>query len=173
MGTPFLGELRIVSFNFPPKGWALANGQFLPINQNQALFSLLGTMYGGDGQETFNLPNLQSRVPMHAGTGPIGTTYQLGEAAGVESVTLTTQQIPTHNHAMLASTNSGTGTSPSNAVLASGSNVSIFRPATIPNQPMNAQAVSPVGGSQPHENTQPYLVISFIISLFGRFPSPT
>src|ERR671928_188518 len=112
MSEPFLSEIKIVSFNFPPKGWALCNGQTLPINQNQTLFNLIGTTYGGDGQETFNLPNLQSRVPLHMGTGPDGTTYQIGEMAGTEQETLTIQQIPNHTHPLTAAATTGTQATP-------------------------------------------------------------
>ena len=170
MAQPFIGEIRLFAGNFPPSGWLFCDGQLVPISENDALFTLIGTTYGGDGQETFAMPNLQSRIPIHQGTGPGLTNRVIGEAGGVESVTLTTQQIPAHNHAFLVSTSTGTGTSPANAVLASGSNVSIYRPDVIPNQPMNAAAVSPQGGSQPHDNMHPFLCINYIISLFGLFP---
>ena len=170
MGQPFIGEIRMFAGNFAPAGWAFCDGQLMPISENDALFTLIGTTYGGDGQETFGLPNLQSRIPLHSGTGPGLTNKTLGESAGVEAVTLSTQQIPIHNHAFLVSTSSGTGTSPANAVLASGSNVSIFRPDVIPIQPMNPASLSPVGGSQPHDNMHPFICINYIISLFGIFP---
>lgn len=170
MAQPFIGEIRMFAGNFRPVGWEFCDGQLMPISENDALFTLIGTTYGGDGQETFALPNLQSRIPIHQGTGAGLTQRILGDTGGTESVTLTVNQIPSHTHPMLVSQAPGTGTAPANNVLASGSNVSIYRPATIPNQPMNALSVTPVGGSQPHENQQPYLVISFIISMFGIFP---
>lgn len=171
MSNPYIGEIRMFAGSFAPAGWMLCDGQTLPISENDALFTLLGTTYGGDGQSTFNLPNLQSRVPMHNGTGPDGATYQLAEAAGTESVTLTTQQIPIHTHQLLASnTTAGTQT-PGGNVAAQGAG-QIYTSADSPIQ-MAPNSVSPDGGSQPHENLQPYLVINFIISLFGRFPSQT
>ena len=171
MGQPFVGEIRMFAGNFAPNGWMFCEGQTLAISENEVLFQLIGTTYGGDGEETFNLPNLASRIPIHHGTGPGGTTFQLGEMAGVESVTLTTQQIPAHTHAMLASTVTGTEIQPAGEVLASGSSVSVYKPDVTPTQAMAAQAVSPVGGSQPHDNMHPFLCINFIISLFGLFPS--
>lgn len=165
MSTPFLSEIKIVSFNFAPKGWALCNGQLLPINQNQALFSLLGTTYGGDGRVNFALPNLRGQVPIHMGNG-----HTLGEKAGTESVTVNIQQLPTHLHNLMASNNAGTGANPANAVLAQASNVY--------NAPSSLTTISPstvttVGGSQPHTNLMPYLVLNFIIALQGIFPSQT
>jgi microcystin-dependent protein len=158
--------------NFAPAGWAFCNGQTLAISQNDALFTLIGTTYGGDGQETFNLPDLQGRLPMHMGTNA-GSSFTIGEKSGTEEVTLTTQQIPVHTHAMVASTATGTQGNPGGNVLAtSGSSLQLF----IEDQPsvsMAANSVSPVGGSQPHTNLQPYLCISFILSLFGVFPSQT
>ena len=171
MSSPYIGEIRMFAGSFPPLGWELCNGQLLPISENDALFTLIGTTYGGDGQETFALPNLQSRAAMHAGTGPSGTTYQLGEAAGVEQVTLTTQQIPNHTHQMLASPD------PASVKGASG-NVFGRTPAEAyaseyTPEVLSPQSISPVGGSQPHENMQPFLVINFIISMFGIFPTQT
>jgi len=169
---PYVGEIRIFAGNFPPNGWMFCDGQPLPISQNETLFNLIGTTYGGDGQETFNLPNLQSRVPIHAGTGPDGVTYQLGEAAGTESVTLTTQQIPVHTHALLGSTNPATKGNPSGAVLGQSAQVS-YMLETDAALAMNANSITPVGGSQPHENSQPFLCMNYIISLFGVFPQQT
>lgn len=169
MPEPMIGEIRMFAGNFPPSGWAFCAGQLMPISENDALFTLIGTMYGGDGQETFALPNLQSRVPMHNGPGPDGVTYQQAEAAGVESVTLSTQQIPSHTHPLLATTSDGTELSPSNNMLANGQGATLYITDT-PGTPMNPGVVSPVGGSQPHENCQPFLCINFIISLFGVFP---
>lgn len=174
MAQPFIGEIRMFAGNFPPVGWMFCDGQSIPISENDTLFVVIGTTYGGDGQETFNLPNLQSRIPLHQGTNAAtGTTYQIGEAAGVESVTLSIQQIPQHTHPLLATNDSGSQANASNQVLAAQSPVSIYRPnATPPNVPMNASSVSPTGGSQPHDNMQPFLCVNYIISLFGLFPSP-
>lgn len=170
MSDPFIGEIRIFAGSFAPAGWAFCNGAPMPISENDALFVLLGTTYGGDGEETFNLPDLQSRVPMHNGQGPgIGSSYQLGESGGTESVTLTTNQIPVHNHALIVSGDQGQGTSPTDQMPAANPTISLYRPGA-PASPMNAGSLSPVGGSQPHENTQPYIAMSYIISLFGIFP---
>ena len=158
--------------NFAPAGWMFCEGQTLPIAENEILFQLIGTTYGGDGEETFNLPNLASRVPIHMGTSPGGITYQLAEAAGTESVTLTTQQLPVHNHALIASTSAGTQNDPTNNVIAASPSVTLFI-GDAPDSNLAANSVTPVGGSQPHENCQPFLCINFIISLFGRFPSQT
>jgi microcystin-dependent protein len=172
---PYVGEIRMFAGNFPPSGWAFCDGQTLPIAENDVLFQLIGTTYGGDGQETFNLPDLRGRVPLHMGTDQSGNNYQLGQSGGVESVTLTTQQIPVHNHAFLGSTAAGTQASPNGNVVAATNTVSIFKvpPASPTFSSMAAQMVQPSGGSQPHENLQPFLCINFIISLFGVFPSPT
>lgn len=164
MSTPFMAEIKIMSFNFAPKGWALANGQLLPINQNQALFSLLGTTYGGNGQTNFALPNLRGQTPMHVGEGHV-----LGEKGGTESVTVNLQQLPTHTHAFNANTGVGNATVPTGAVLAKA-------PANAYAPPANLVALLPgtslnTGGSQPHNNLQPYLVLSFCIALQGIFPS--
>jgi microcystin-dependent protein len=163
MAEPFLSEIRIMSFNFPPKGWALCNGQFLPINQNQALFSLLGTTYGGNGQTTFALPNLQGRTPIHEGQG-----HTLGEAAGSEAVTVNIQQLPQHLHFVNAT--NANGAAPNNA----GNYLGAFNNGyTAPNNLTTLQpaTISAVGGSQAHTNMQPYLVLSFCIALQGIFPS--
>lgn len=169
MSDPFVGEIRMFGGSFAPAGWAMCDGQLLPISQNETLFNLIGTTYGGDGQETFALPNLQSRVPIHSGTGSSGTSYQLGETGGVESVTLTTQQIPIHNHAMVASGDSANQITGSNAILATPVSLNTYF-AAAPDSSLNPSTVIPVGGSQPHENLQPYLTITFIISMFGIFP---
>jgi microcystin-dependent protein len=171
MGQPYIGEIRMFAGNFNPNGWAFCDGQLIPISENDALFTLIGTTYGGDGQETFALPNLQSRIPIHMGAGPDGVTYQLGEMAGTETVTLTTQQIPIHTHAFLVSGDSGSASNASNAMPATG--VTIYRPDQPATAAMNAAAITPVGGSQPHENMQPFLCINYIISLFGIFPTQT
>lgn len=164
MSEPFMSEIKIVSFNFPPKGWALCNGQTLPINQNQALFALLGTTYGGNGQTTFALPNLRGRVPIHMGSG-----FTLGEAAGSTAVTVNIQQLPTHTHALMATNNAAAGDDASNNVFAqAGLNAyGAFSSATA----MGPLAVGNVGGSQPHNNMMPYLTLNFIIALQGIFPS--
>jgi microcystin-dependent protein len=172
MSDPYIGEIRMFGGNFPPAGWAMANGALQPISQNDALFVLYGTMYGGDGQETFGLPNLCGRAPMHAGQGPgISQTYIQGEAAGVESVTLTTQQMPVHNHAFLGSQAIAQNPQPTDSIVAQSATVQLYITDTAAT-PMDGQAIQPVGGSQPHENMQPYLVIGFIVSLFGIFPPP-
>ena len=164
MSEPFLSEIKIVSFNFAPKGWALCNGQFLPINQNQALFALLGTTYGGNGQTTFALPNMRGQVPIHMGNG-----HTLGEKAGSTSVTLNIQQLPTHLHQGQASTTAGS------TPLANGSSIlapalNVYAPPTSLTT-LRPDSVSNVGGSQPHNNMMPYLVLNFIIALQGIFPS--
>ena len=164
MSEPFLSEIKIVSFNFPPKGWALCNGQFLPINQNQALFALVGTTYGGNGQTTFALPNLRGRLPIHVGNG-----HNLGESAGTTSVTVNIQQLPTHTHAFMGSSTAGDTPVPSNTVLAS-TPALIYGPPTALTT-LNPINVSSVGGSQPHNNMMPYLTLNFIIALQGIFPS--
>jgi microcystin-dependent protein len=165
MSEPFLGEIRMFGGNFAPTGWAFCNGQLLAISDNDALYQLIGTTYGGDGQSTFALPNLQSRVPVHVGPGHV-----LGEQAGVESVTLTVNQIPAHAHAVNVDENSGSQLSPTNNVLAQTQNPMMYR-AIAPTLAMNASSVAAAGGSQPHDNMLPFLVISFIISLYGVFPT--
>lgn len=163
MAEPFLSEIRIFSFNFPPKGWAFANGQLLPINQNQALFSLLGTTYGGDGRVNFALPNLQGRVPNHQGGG-----HTLGERAGEYNHTLTIQELPTHNHFVTASSANGGNPVPTN--LAFGSFLNGYR-GLDQLTTLTPQTLTSVGGSQAHPNQQPYLVLNFCIALQGIFPS--
>jgi microcystin-dependent protein len=170
MSQPFIGEIRMFGGNFAPAGWAFCDGQLLPISENDALFTLIGTTYGGDGQETFALPNLQSRIPIHMGNGPDGTNYQLAEAAGVEEVTLTIQQMPKHNHAVVASGDPATQSSGANAVLAAAVSQVMYFAATPGAPTLNPAMITPVGGSQPHTNFQPYLCLNFIISLFGIFP---
>jgi microcystin-dependent protein len=171
MAQPYVGEIRMFAGNFAPNGWMFCEGQTLPIAENEVLFQLIGTTYGGDGEETFNLPNLASRVPLHMGTGPDGTTYQLGEMAGTEQETLTTQQIPNHTHAMVASQDNALQVTPLDNVLATPTAMDLYK-VGIAAVPM-ANSIGPAGGSQPHENTQPFLCINFIISLFGIFPSQT
>ncbi len=171
MGTPFIGEIRMFGGNFAPAGWAFCSGQLLPISGNDALFSLIGTTYGGDGQNTFALPDLRGRVPVHVGQGPGLSSYTLGQGGGSETVTLTSNQIPAHTHTPRASSGGGTANSPANNVWAAATDVSPFN--TAPNVAMNPNAVGPAGGSQPHENMLPFLAVNFIISLFGIFPSQT
>ncbi|MGZ8311663.1 MAG: phage tail protein [Allosphingosinicella sp.] len=170
MGQPFIGEIRLFAGNFAPVGWAFCNGQTLAIAENDALFTLIGTTYGGDGQNSFRLPDLQGRVPVHKGTGA-GVTYQLGEQGGVESVTLTTNQIPAHTHSLIVSQDQGSQSDPTNAMVGSNPTVQLFRPGAAV-QTFDASAMSPVGGSQPHDNMQPYIAIHYIIALFGLFPPP-
>jgi len=171
MPEPYVGEIRMFAGNFPRTVGCL-RGQSMPIAENEVLFQLIGTTYGGDGQETFNLPNLASRVPIHMGTGPDGTTYQLGEAAGTEQETLTVQQIPNHSHPLTASGDNGDALAPGNNCVSNGQGATPYI-EDVPGSAFNNQAIGPAGGSQPHENTQPFLCINFIISLFGVFPSQT
>src|SRR6478672_12757277 len=154
MGTPYVGEIRMFGGNFAPAGWALCQGQSLPISENETLFQLIGTTYGGDGEQTFNLPNLASRVPIHMGTGPDGTTYQIGEMAGTEQETLTVQKIPNHTHALMVSTATAANSAPVGALPGDSASCDLYiegEATTV----MSAQAITPAGGSQPHENCQP------------------
>lgn len=171
MSSPFIGEIRMFGGNFAPAGWAFCNGQLMPISENDTLFVLIGTTYGGDGQETFALPNLQGRLPMHMGNGGGLTPRTLGESGGVETVTLTTQQIPTHNHVPLAVSTNGNQSTPQNGTWA-GVTTSIYT-SNPPDTAFSTTLGTNAGGSQPHDNLMPYLAISFIISLFGIFPTPT
>ena len=156
--------------NFPPAGWLFCDGQLLAISENEALFALIGTTYGGDGQTTFGLPDLRGRIPIHQGTGP-GSIRILAENGGTETETLTVNQMPAHNHAILGTSSSASATSPANAVLASPSAVDLYRPTATPDQAMAGSALAALGGSQPHGNMQPFLSVSFIISLYGIFPT--
>lgn len=170
MSQPYVGEIRMFAGNFPPNGWAFCNGQVLPISENETLFNLIGTTYGGDGEETFALPNLQSRLPIHAGQGPgISQNYQLGEMSGVESVTLTQQTTPIHSHPMLASQTTAQNPQPNDGVVAQSASLQPYI-TDVGQVAMAANAVTPVGGSQPHDNMHPFVCINFIISLFGIFP---
>jgi len=170
MSSPFIGEIRMFGGNFAPAGWAFCDGSLMLISENDTLFALIGTTYGGDGQQTFGLPDLRGRVPLHQGTTQgFGTPYTIGQSGGVESVTLTTNQLPAHSHAALAAT-VGDRTSPAGAVWAGSPDMAQF--AAPPGAAMNASAVGNTGGSQPHENMPPFLGVNFIISLFGIFPSP-
>lgn len=172
MAQPYVGEIRMFAGNFAPAGWMFCDGQLLPISENETLFNLIGTTYGGDGQETFALPNLQSRIPIHMGQGPgISQNYQLAEQAGVESVTISVQQNPGHSHSFVATTAGGNINSPTNNLVGAGASIDLFYEDT-PALGFNTQMLTPTGGSQPHENCQPFLCVNFIISLFGIFPSP-
>jgi microcystin-dependent protein len=175
---PFIGEIRMVGFNFAPNGWALCNGQLLPITQNQALFSLLGTYFGGDGVRTFGLPNLQSRVPIHQGQGQGLSPYAMGQIGGTENVALLQTQMPMHNHLVSVNNAVGAASDPTNAILAKGYTGESRNPTFVPNYTsaaatgtLAANAVSQVGGNQPHANIQPYQCVNFIIALQGVFPS--
>lgn len=173
MSQPFIGEIRMFAGSFAPAGWAMCSGQLMPISENDALFTLLGTTYGGDGQETFGIPDLRGRVPVHLGSGLV-----LGETGGVESVTLSTQQIPVHTHAPAAAAGGGGGTTnaPGNTTILADSNTTTTNPYVTPfagasQIQLSAQTIGPSGGSQPHDNIQPTLCVSYIISLFGIFPN--
>jgi microcystin-dependent protein len=171
MSEPFLSEIKIMSFGFPPKGWALCDGQLLPINQNQALFSLLGTTYGGDGRVNFGLPNLQGRAPMHMGSG-----HTLGERGGEQGHTLSISEIPTHVHTGTASSTQapqGIGTTPANTKILAKSLGSFLYGAASGQTTMDPREIASVGGSQAHLNMQPFLVLNFSIALQGIFPSQT
>ncbi|TPK71835.1 phage tail protein [Mesorhizobium sp. B2-3-3] len=167
MAQPYVGEIRMFAGNFAPAGWMFCEGQLLPISENETLFNLIGTTYGGDGQSTFALPDLRGRLPIHQGNG-----FVLAETGGAEEITLTMQQLPNHGHAMLASTAAGTRNSPAASVTAASPSVTLYT-ADVTDANMAAAAVSFVGGNQPHNNFQPYLCVDFIISLFGIFPSQT
>ena len=167
MAQPYVGEIRIFAGNFNPNGWMFCDGALLPISEYETLFNLIGTTYGGDGQSTFALPDLRGRVPIHVGSG-----FIQAESGGVETVTLNTQQIPSHTHAFLASTSVANDPNPQSNVMGEPSLFSTFIAAN-PTSPMAPQFIGPVGGSQPHNNLQPFLCLNFIISLFGVFPSQT
>lgn len=166
MATPFLGELKIVSFNFAPKGWALCNGQLLPINQNQALFSILGTTYGGDGRVNFALPDLRGRVPIH-----FGQSFVLGQRGGEEGHTLALSEMPTHVHTANAANVQPTAGNPAAGRMLSQSKGAFLFAAATNLQPMSPQNIGNVGGSAPHQNLQPFLVLNIAIALQGIFPS--
>ena len=165
MAQPYVGEIRMFAGNFAPAGWMFCEGQLLAVSENEVLFQLIGTTYGGDGQTTFALPDLRGRIPVHQGGG-----FTLAEAGGEERITLTVPQIPPHSHAFVASADSAVQASPGARTLARTNAINLYS-ATAPNVGLAAQAVSTAGGSQPHDNLQPYLCVSFIISLFGIFPS--
>jgi microcystin-dependent protein len=166
MSSPYIGEIRMFGGSFAPAGWAFCDGSLIAISENDALFTLIGTTYGGDGESTFALPNLAGRVPMHQGNG-----FNIGETGGVEEVTLTTAQLPVHTHTFVATTATPNSTNPQGAIFAQPT-ATIFNTGTSA-VGMNAAAVAPAGGNQPHSNLQPYQCVSYIISLFGIFPSQT
>jgi microcystin-dependent protein len=167
MAQPYVGEIRMFGGNFAPAGWMFCEGQLLPISENETLFNLIGTTYGGDGQSTFALPDLRGRLPLHQGNG-----FTLAETGGAEEITLTVNQIPAHTHPMVASTAAGTQNDPGNNVTAASPSIQLYT-GDVTDTNMATNAVTPVGGSQPHTNFQPYLCVDFIISLFGIFPSQT
>jgi microcystin-dependent protein len=170
MAQPYVGEIRMFAGNFAPAGFMFCEGQLLPISEYETLFNLIGTTYGGDGQSTFALPDLRGRVPLHQGGG-----FTLAETGGVEEITLTSQQVPAHSHPLLGTRNGASAPAPSASVtvgIAAASTISPYG-TDNPSTNMSPQMISSVGGSQPHNNFQPYLCIDFIISLFGIFPSPT
>jgi microcystin-dependent protein len=167
MAQPYVGEIRMFAGNFAPVGWMFCQGQLLPISENETLFQLIGTTYGGDGQSTFALPDLRGRIPIHQGNG-----FILAETGGAEEITLTIAQIPAHSHPMLATSNLASEFSPGGQVFAQPQAVDAYV-TSPPFVALSPASCSPVGGSQPHTNFQPYLCVDFIISLFGIFPSPT
>lgn len=171
MGEPFVGEIRMFGGSFAPAGWAFCSGQLMPISENDTLFNLIGTTYGGDGAQTFGIPDLQGRLPIHMGQGPgITQNYVIGEKAGVETVTLTVNQIPSHTHNAIGQSGNGNQPGPGGGVWASSTLNEYSNVAADTN--MNAAAIAIEGGNQPHENLMPYLAVTFIISLFGVFPTP-
>lgn len=176
MAQPYVGEIRMFGGNFPPVGWMFCDGQLLPISENETLFQLIGTTYGGDGQSTFALPNLQSRIPIHQGTGKDGSTYVLAEAAGTETVTITSSSTPIHNHPPVANTSPATAASPQgNVISAPTAPPTVVDPlmfGTGTGMALHPTTITMVGGNAPHENCQPFLCVDFIISLFGIFPTP-
>ena len=172
MAQPYVGEIKMFAGFSAPAGWAFCQGQLLPISENETLFQLIGTIYGGDGQSTFALPDLRGRVPVHMGPDTGHGAYTIGRRDGVEDVTLTVQQIPVHNHSAMASLNNATASTVSGNVTGVTGATQIYR-EVAPAALMSASSITPTGGSQPHTNLQPYLCINFIISLYGLFPSPT
>jgi microcystin-dependent protein len=171
MAQPYVGEIRLFAGNFVPVGWQACDGSLLPIAENETLYQLIGTVYGGDGQSTFGMPDLRGRAAVHFGTAPEGP-YPLSQAAGTEQETLTSQQIPVHTHAFAASTAPGSFGSPEHAIVASPPGVTMFI-RDSPGTALPANLVTPTGGSQPHTNLMPSLAMTYIISLYGIFPSPT
>jgi microcystin-dependent protein len=172
MGQPFVGECRPVGFNFAPNGWQTCQGQLLSISEFTTLFQLIGTTYGGDGQQTFGLPDLQGRVPIHQGSNQ-GSSFVIGGRGGGENVTLLTGQMPIHSHPLQACGSNGNSNSPQNNVLAGNATQVYYGPNPAPVRAMNPAAITSVGGSLPHNNLQPYMTLTWVISLFGIFPSQT
>lgn len=170
MSDPFIGEIRMFAGNFAPRGWALCEGQLLAVSQNDALFSLLGTIYGGDGRTTFGLPDLRGRIPIHAGTGPGLSPRPLGQRAGAETVTLSGAQAPSHSHAVKASASVADSRSPEGRVAAETSLFDLYQSGS-PSTVLHGSSVTAVGGSQSHTNIQPFLCVNFIIALVGLYPS--
>jgi microcystin-dependent protein len=170
VSQPYVGELRMFGGNFAPAGWAFCNGQLVPISQNETLFQVIGTTYGGDGQNTFGLPDLRGRRPVHQGLSLNGTSYPIGQAGGVETVTLTLNQVPVHTHAPQAVAEAGSLSAPAGATWAQWSN-NPYALSGSPTVQMAGNALGATGGGQPHDNLPPYLAVSYIISLFGIFPS--
>jgi microcystin-dependent protein len=169
MGQPYVGEIRIFGGNFAPAGWSFCDGRLVPISENDTLFNLIGTTYGGDGQSTFGLPDLRGRVPLHQGT-LVGNTFVIGTLGGVETVTLAANTVPTHTHTVLANSSASPASLPGGNYLAAGPDI---YDQGKPGSATMASAISSVGGSQPHDNFQPYLCLDFIISLYGIYPSPS
>jgi microcystin-dependent protein len=172
VANPFVAEIRIFGFNFAPKGWAFCDGQIMPISQNTALFSLLGTTYGGDGKSNFALPNLQGSVPMHPGQGPGLSLHNLGETGGSDTVTLLESEMPTHSHTMTASGQDATVNGPSGQLVANGIGVGMYA-APGPLVALDVQAVAVNGGDRPHNNLQPYLTLNYCVALQGVYPPRT
>ena len=170
-GQPYVGEILLVAFNFEPNGWAFCDGRLMSISQNTALFSLLGTYYGGNGINTFALPDLRGRTPIGSGQAVTGTLYSLGQTGGEESVTLQVSQMPAHSHPVMGSTNVANAMSPSGAIWAAQSTLNIYSSTPDSSMAPGAVTLAPAGGSQPHDNRSPYLTLNYIISLFGIYPS--
>ena len=170
MSEPFVGEIRMFAGNFAPRGWAFCDGQLLAVSQNDALFSLLGTIYGGDGRTTFGLPDLRGRIPLHAGHGPGLSERRLGAKGGEEKVTLTVNQLPSHGHAINASTTAANANNPSGALIGDSPSIDVFSESS-PNTPLASSAITSVGGSRSHTNLMPFLCVHFIIALVGIYPS--
>jgi len=173
MSSPYVGECRLIGFNFAPAGWMACQGQLLPISENETLFNLIGTTYGGDGQSTFGLPDLRGRVPIHQGTGPGGVVFTVAQNGGSEQVTLTTQQIPVHSHRLMGSSANGNTNLFKNQVLAANPTQIYNAISPAPTAVMSPNSITPAGGSLPHNNLQPFLVMTWVISLFGIYPSPS
>jgi microcystin-dependent protein len=171
MAQPYVGEIRMFGGNFAPAGWAFCDGSLQPISEYETLFNLIGTTYGGDGQQTFALPDLRGRLPIHMGQGPGLGSYVIGQTGGTETVTLNTNQIPAHNHLFMVSGTAAAASSPQGNILANATPNLYVR--DVPSDNMSNASIGLSGGNQPHENMMPYLCVSFIISYFGIFPSPT